>query len=328
MSTLHSLADQAIADQAGYWDAHLRSPACTEADRAKFADWRDADPAHRAAFEKLQSFSATLSGALNRADVRGLRDSAIAAVNRQRRLRAWAAAACLVLLIGGIAVQAPFRSWVSRADHTERYTTQTGQRSTVTLRDGSSIELNARSLVEVRFSETRRDVKLVAGQALFHVAKNRARPFVVRAGDREIVAVGTAFDVRLDNSSVRVTLLEGQVNIDRDILKPGQQLIAALSRPDTAASANRVLEVNVSKATSWLEGRVFLDDLPLAEAVAEMNRYSMRQIVVQGEALASLRVNGMFRAGEQEAFVAALETYFPLVAEEQGDSQIILSPKR
>ena len=84
MSLPEREAKDAIADRAGYWDARLRSPACTDADRASFAEWRDADPAHRATFERLQMFSASLAGALNRADVRGLRDNAISSAGRER----------------------------------------------------------------------------------------------------------------------------------------------------------------------------------------------------------------------------------------------------
>jgi transmembrane sensor len=89
-----------------------------------------------------------------------------------------------------------------------------------------------------------------------------------------------------------------------------------------------VRTVDVEKFTSWREGRVFFEDLPLGDAVAEMNRYSAIQIEVDDSALSHLRVNGMFRAGEQEAFVTALQDYFPISVTRRGDAKIILAPVR
>ena len=250
------------------------------------------------------------------------------------------------------------------------YETGTGQRSISTLQDGSSVELNAQTRISVLFSKNARNVELVYGQALFHVAHDPHRAFIVRAADREITAVGTQFDVRLDASSVRVTLLEGKVKVSREpafaspsgeatqaqasvqavarisYLSPGQQLVARVSGEmstiNTGAAAGLapapsastlptdtlIRDVDVSKVTGWRNGRIFLEDLPLPAAVAEMNRHSPVQISAQNAELARFHVNGMFRAGEQEAFVTALEEYFPIEARRLGDTQIVLSLRR
>jgi len=351
-----------IADETGYWDARLRAPDCTDADRARFAQWRDAAASHRQSFDRLQVLIATLRGETGRAGVRGLRDAALARVRRRQRRRTWSVAAGIAFLLAGAAIWtmvpesnrwAPVHVLAALA-HPDRYATGIGQRSTVTLQDGSTVELNTRTQLEVHFSDAQRSVTLVEGQALFHVAKNPQRPFVVHAGDREIVAVGTEFDVRLDADSVRVTLLEGKVEVERSgpvssrpqSLDPGQQLVAELvsvagkaagTSTTLAASAGKrrpqdgeavVRSVDVGKFTSWREGRVFFEDLPLGEAVAEMNRYSAIQIGVDDSALSNLRVNGMFRAGEQEAFVTALQDYFPISVTRRSDTEIILAPIR
>lgn len=330
-----------IGDQAGTWDARLRSPDCTDEDRARFAEWRDADPAHRAEFERLQSLFAAFDAGLSRADVRSFRDNVVAAVDRRRERRRWAAAACLAVVVGAVA----FRVWqplLPAPGRAEIYATEIAQRSTVTLRDGSIVELNAGSRLEVSFSEQRRTVQLVTGQAMFRVAKDPLRPFVVRAANRDIVAVGTEFDVRLDATSVQVTLLEGQVNVERSddndpahqSLIPGQQLTAVLNTiavpavESGAAPEVRIREVNVARVTGWREGRVFIEDRPLAEAIAEMNRYSRKQIVVEDAALAAVRINGTFNAGDQDAFVAVLQSYFPVTVTWRGDAEVVLMPRR
>jgi transmembrane sensor len=336
---------------------------------------------------------------MSRADVRALRDAALRARPRHQWRLSLLVAASLATLTIVIAVWtglpavmsfAPLRNLVAFAeritggDSTEQYTTAVGQRSTITLRDGSSVELNARTRVKVDFTETRRSVELVDGQALFHVAKNPHRPFIVRAGNREIVAIGTAFDVRVDAAYLRVTLIEGKVAISTQsllpvsarslasklatapvasggpdlrrgptqeakvdalahsgaegevYLAPGQQLIAPLHLAndgsafgyEDSADPGVVRSVDVAKVIDWHNGRVFLEDLTLGDAVAEMNRHSPVQIRVDSPQLERLRVNGMFRAGEQDASAAALESYFPITAQHDGDTVIILTTRR
>ena len=347
------------ANDAGTWDARLRAPDCTDEDRARFAEWRDADPENGLAFERLQAIVATLRHERGRADLRSVRDEALRAVDHRRR-RVWlATAAAVVLGIGASIVfwRSPSQSWVTeplatlvtRLSGAQSYATSTGQRSTFVLDDGSSIELNARSRIEVRYSDIRRDVTLAAGQALFNVTKDTRRPFIVQAGDRQVFAVGTQFDVRLDATSVQVTLLEGKVRVEESArglpaaheieLVPGQQLVAKLSKVARAeptvqpaanndgAGADVVRDIDVAKVTGWREGRIFFDDLSLSDAVTEMNRHSAVRISVESPSLAGLRVNGMFKAGEQESFVSALQEYFPIEAERRGAREIVLTDR-
>jgi len=100
------------------------------------------------------------------------------------------------------------------------------------------------------------------------------------------------------------------------------------TQAEAQSGDNTVRDIDVAKATSWRTGRIFLDDLSLADAISEMNRYSPVQITVDDPRLAQLHVNGMFRAGEQDAFVNALEQYFPISAERRGDHSIILTARR
>jgi transmembrane sensor len=336
------------AAEAGAWDARLRAPDCNDDDRTRFAAWRDTDPTHQAAFEHLQTLVASLRGGRGRADARALRDEALRAVRaRGRRKRAWGTVAASVVAVGICVafwnmssvdwLQTSLDDLIAPLTGTKSYATGTGQRSTFVLEDGSSVELNAESRIKVTFSETRRNVQLTQGQGLFSVAKNPQRPFIVHARNRDIVAVGTQFDVRLDSRSLQVTLIEGKVRVQQSrtgdpqspgslgspadtaevYLTPGKQLIA---KP----LASTVRDIDVARVTGWRDGRIFLEDLSLADAVAEMNKYSATQIKVIDPALAGLRVNGMFMAGGQEAFASALESYFPIAAERHGDKTILL----
>ena len=362
------ISDQ-VAEEAGQWDARVRSPDCASADRTRFAEWRDASPEHREAFERLQTVLTTLRRNLVRAEVRAIRDESLRAEKSSSpSKRTFAAAAAIATLTVATALwttlpdrfqRAPLRESLAMTEsllgwqRSDIYETDVGQRSISTLQDGSSVELDARTRVKVVLSERARNVELVYGQALFHVAHDAKRPFIVRAADREITALGTQFDVRLDGTSVRVTLIEGKVKVSGEpsqnaaYLMPGQQLIARIpgshgkmvgnfathssgSQRDFTASDGDALvrDVDIGKVTGWRDGRIFLEDLSLAEAVAEMNRHSPVQISVADPEIASLRVNGMFRAGEPQAFVAALEQYFPIVARHYGDTQIELTRRR
>ena len=363
----HDPISDRIADEAGYWDARLRSPHCTNSDRARFAEWRNASPRHGEAFERLQTLFTALRQNRGRPDVRALRDAALSTrASGSRRPAVWiAAAACAAVTVAtlswihfsGTGGDTPVSELFSRTDLGEVgvYETGTGQRSTSTLQDGSVVDLDSRTRIKVTFTDKTRTVELIYGQALFQIAHNAQRPFVVRAGDREITAIGTQFDVRLDAQSVRVTLIEGKVQVSQEFpggagpsspvphrtgtpgsdapfyLLPGQQYVARLADDGRTGEEDpdRVIRgVDVAKVTGWHEGHVFLDDLSLADAVAEMNRHSPVQISVDDPKLARLRVNGMFRAGEQEAFVAALEQYFPIVVQHHGDTEIILTSRR
>lgn len=335
-----------IAEEAGAWDARLRAPDCTDEERARFAEWRDADPAHQQTFERLQAIVATLRHERSRADISALRDEALRAGQHHRR-RVWfatAAASVAALILGVVVWSGPSPEWlrepiaamVTRLSGAQIYSTSTGQRSTFVLDDGSSIELNARSRIEVRFSDYRRDVALVEGQALFNVTRDLRRPFIVRAGDRQVLAIGTRFDVRLDSTSVQVTLLEGKVRVEKDAamwkrgqeieLTPGKQLIAQLKNAASQPTTT-VRDIDVAKVTGWREGRIYFNDLPLDEAIQEMNRHSTVHIRLESAELADLRVNGMFKAGDQEIFVSALQEYFQITAERRRAREIVLTKR-
>jgi transmembrane sensor len=376
-------------EESAAWDARLRDPDCTEGDRARFAAWRDADPAHRISFERLQLIQATFRRDRGRAEMRALRNEAFRVIDARRRRRiAWGVASVSILAVvmtlwrtsSGEWLREPIAALVARLSGGEIYATGIGQRSTFVLQDGSSVELDADSKIEVAFTASERNVELLEGRAMFEVAKNSLRPFIVHAANRKIVAVGTQFDVRLDKRSVQVTLVEGEVRVTRSssaplrntddgvaadasaiVLTPGKQLIAQLrdplssqlsrgrqaqigatsngSRPrelslaeaadlHDAVAADVVRDIDVAKVTGWRDGRVFFEDLSLADAIAQMNKYSTTQIHISDAALGSLRVNGMFMAGSQQAFATALESYFPLIAERRGEKEIVLIARR
>jgi transmembrane sensor len=208
--------------------------------------------------------------------------------------------------------------------------TAIGERRAVLLSDNSRLVLDTSSRVRVAFTGVARDVELLDGQAHFEVTQDARRPFRVRTRAAEIVAVGTTFDVVALPGRTTVTLIEGRVNV-RPIahsaqlatrvlsLSPGQQL--GISAEDGLLDTR---SVKVESATAWQRGMIVIDDLPVPEALAIMNRYSSQQIVVLGTSLQTRKVSGVFRSGDVETEAIVLEKYFGLKEVARSEREIVL----
>jgi transmembrane sensor len=207
---------------------------------------------------------------------------------------------------------------------TNDYHTAVGERSAITLQDGSTVVLNTNSALEVDFTSSERRIRLLRGQAMFEVAKSASRTFVVFAGDRRITALGTAFDVRLDKDAVRVLLVEGRVAVDaasraRLELEPGEQLVAK------SGAAAVVQPANIQRLTSWKSGRLIFQDESLGNAVAEVNRYIRHPLKIGDPRIAELRFSGVFRTAEVERFANSMTELYPIVANRGTDGSVSLN---
>jgi transmembrane sensor len=210
------------------------------------------------------------------------------------------------------------------------YATDVGQTRSIALEDGSRVMLDTSSRVRVAFSETARDVELIEGQAHFDVAKNPARPFRVRTRFAEVVAVGTSFDVAARPSRTTVTLIEGRVNVrsvkgpdaegQPQTLTPGEQL-------DIAGDGHFLGKkpVRIESVTSWQRGTLELDDVPLSEALATLNRYSATKIVIEGIPLESRRVSGVFVIGDVHTEALVLQRFLGLRERSRSEDEIVLA---
>ncbi|MEJ1964481.1 MAG: FecR domain-containing protein [Gammaproteobacteria bacterium] len=262
----------------------------------------------------------------------GARNNSATTAGAGRTKRAALAAALCVLAIGGayLYTAAPFSG--------DRYSTPIGGVTSVPLKDGSSITLNSASMVRVQLSETERRIDLTQGEAFFEVAKDPARPFVVHAGNRRVIAVGTKFSVRRDGDDVRVVVTEGVVRFEDTqahaaISGAGKAGIAEVSRLTAGAVVRAAGDNTIVRTTSlpeaedllsWRSGYVVFHETALADAVAEFNRYNERRIVIRDPQIAAIRLTGKFRSNNFEVFVRLLEESFPIHAQRLPD-QIILS---
>ena len=291
-------SDSARRLAAARWHAELQEPEVTSDTWDAFRAWEAADPANAAAYHEIER-------------VMGLLDkSSLASVPRRpsafRRpvlaLGAAALAAAMLVTFLVTALASPAGLPVP-----EQHQTGIGEREEIRLADGSRIHLNTDTQLTLIYSDTSRLVSLVQGQALFDVAPD-PRPFEVRAGHTGTIAHGTVFDIWVRPDAVRIALVEGGVSVQAGseapvTLSPGQQAVAP---PGIAPT---VSEINPDTIGQWRTGQIHFDNVPLDEAIAEMNRYSATQIVLDDAELAGERVSGVFVAGEPEAFADALALY-------------------
>jgi transmembrane sensor len=225
---------------------------------------------------------------------------------------AWRAlAACFLLacaIAGGV-------TWW-QLTRTPIYETGAAEQRTVRLPDGSTVQLNARSRVELHFTAHERAVDLVEGEALFSAARNPSRPFIVRSDVADIRAVGTRFDVYRKSNGTVVTVVEGKVAIGAESLPTAKQHAAPvlLSAGEQAVATFRppfhAYRTNVLAATAWTQGKLMFDSTPLREVVAEFNRVGSRRLTIADASLLPLHVSGVFPAADATQLVDFLRERF------------------
>ncbi len=225
-----------------------------------------------------------------------------------------------VLVVGCLGIGGYFGLLTQR----DGYMTAVGQRQVLHLSDGTRVELNTDTLLRTKMTADRRTVILERGEAFFDVIHNSKRPFVVLVGDRRIIDVGTKFSVRRDSDHVRVLVSEGRVAVDIPGEKhPGLPVVAKANEVVIAKTDETLIvpknHQTVADDLSWRRGVLVFNQQTLADAAAQFNRYSTKQIVVKGEAR-DLRIGGSFRVNNIEGFAQLVCEGFELKVEENGDT--------
>lgn len=339
-------------EAAAHWRARAASDEMSPADEHAFEKWVDEQPANQNAADRVQEVWDIFEDTGDDVHVKALRQSALADAAAPTtspwfgRLAVAAAAGLIVTLMAPQFLdQAPSVQQVEQtgpqaqvqpgtvADTRTEYVAATGERFEATLPDGTLVTLNTNTRIAIDFSSNERIVKLTRGQAFFKVAKNPDRPFIVKAADRHITALGTAFEVRLDPGRIEVVLTEGRVAITHAperagisaipaseiVLAPGEALIAVLGKPQEVVAAN------IEQKLRWRDGLVEFQDTPLRTAVAEMSRYSNRPMTIADDQVGNLRISGVFRTGDISNFGDIVSAILPVDARTEADGTIELT---
>jgi transmembrane sensor len=226
----------------------------------------------------------------------------------------WAAAAVLLMAVGLV---------LFKLKTPQEFRTALGEQRSVLLADGSRVTLNTASTIEVSL-KGRRDVRLVRGEALFEVAHDPARPFVVHAGNALLSDVGTQFNVDMRSNGTTVTVVEGRVAVDSGSLRENAGAQAAHGGPGTLEALileanDRVVitpaglgapqhGVNVTPTVAWTQRQLMFEHRPLSEVAEEFNRYNRDRIDIDSAELKRQEVTGVFEANDPASFVAFLSS--------------------
>jgi transmembrane sensor len=345
------LVTRELAAEAAVWVARLHGPSRSRAMEQECLAWQARSPAHRHAFERctetwLEVPSVTVASAF--AAGRGAADPE----ERRRGLGSRSgfgadatrpAGRRLVLGVLGVGLFAVALAYWQPLRQGDRWQTGVGEMHSVLLADGTRLSLNTDTRVRVDITGGARRVHIDRGEALFEVAKDPHRPFTVHAGASEVVALGTVFSVRLmpagqgGPAALAVTLVEGEVALrpanpaaaaglapaQALVMKPGQRVRLATAAGSAAVAAPQVDRPRMDQVMAWKRSEVIFDGLSLADAAAEMNRYSRTPIELASEVAAEAaaqgwRVSGQYRAGDNLGFARAVAALHGLAVRESG----------
>ncbi|HZT04012.1 MAG TPA: FecR domain-containing protein [Steroidobacteraceae bacterium] len=369
------LLNQQIIDEASAWFVEFRVGDVDQVTRERFDEWLRRSPEHIRAYIEIAktyvilpaldpgrkvdvpqliaharadgnvvalgqppSRSAAL-GAQARLEVRSTREGSAAARSR------WLSAACMVVLLASAI------SWAILHRY-PNYATDIGQRQSITLPDGSTVDLNARSSIRVQFLKSRREVDLLAGQAFFEVAKDKTRPFIVQSGELRVQAVGTQFDVDRHSDITTVTVVEGRVAVITPESKPTREVTIGRERPQmhttpaghldllgtplrdslsvlvsageqvvaTGGAVAQPTRANLGAATAWLQHRFIFDRSRLSDVVDDFNRYNRRPIVIIDPELDDFHISGVYSSTDPASLIRFLRTQPDIRITESDDS--------
>lgn len=326
--------DMALAEQAARWLKVLEHGDSRQ--QAAFAAWLKESPRH---IEEVLC-AAAVDKALGRLDAQRWPDVSQYLAERPAKVvplkpetradhsaktanKRWlwmsSAAAAVVCAVGW---------WTfDRAAGWQHYSTTVGEQRTLTLGDGSLAYVNTHSRLDVKFTDTAREVELLNGEALFKVERDPARPFVVRSGDAVIRVLGTQFNVYRRDTGTVVSVVEGMVEVATG--KGAQRLSAGEEAHVSGSTVTRKRKADIAKAQAWRQRRLVFDLAPLTQIAAEFNRYNREtQIRIEGNTAEAKRFSGVFDADDPRSLMKLLATYDDLTAEEINGEIVVHSRRR
>lgn len=327
-----------ICDEAAEWFVDFRVADVDAAGRARFDQWLRQSPEHIRAYIEVAKIyvdlpfpEASVPIEVDRLIDLARKQGNVVAFGTSSAVRpsvrsAWRPARALAATVVVTCVAVGVGTWFLPPRYAT-YETQIGERRLITLADHSTIDLNARSRVRVRLTRSERDVELSAGQALFEVSRDKARPFIVRSNDAIVRAVGTQFDVNRTRSGTTVTVIEGRVAVTGTKVEsaspPDRQ--SGRTPPEDGSAAAVFLDAGeqitvtprgrstperarLSSVTAWTQHRVVFDGSRLSDVVEEFNRYNTRQLLIDDSNLDDFRISGRYSSTDPASLLRFLRT--------------------
>ncbi|MEZ5597619.1 MAG: FecR domain-containing protein [Pseudomonadales bacterium] len=295
-----------MEDTAAGWVARLRRPEVTESDEQAFAEWLAEYDRHGKSFDEYAALWA-LAGSLDQSEREPL--------PRPAFWQWMAVAASAVLALGLFLLVAP---------QDAHYSTLAGEQREIRLDDGSELFLNTRSAIDVVRFDERREVRLESGEVFFRIARDEAHPFVVRAGDTEIVVLGTRFNVRQLPAVTSVEVEEGIVAVTA----PGTtspHLLHAGEALRIEGDTRTAYTLGTDTIAGWRGGQLVYTKLPLREVIDDLNRYLPVTVSLADDSIGDVTVTAVLQVDGEEAMLDAIASGLNLRWNRIGDRLILLS---
>jgi transmembrane sensor len=282
----------------------LRADNRSNVDERAFQAWLSEDAAHAAAFESVNAMWEAAGGLTDKLSEPVLRRQA--PVHRRALLAGMGA--CATAVVGGSVWQSAYAGV---------YSTDVGEQKHVALEDGTQVFLDTDTRIRVDFSNTLRRVALERGRANFRVAPDSKRLFVVEGAGRQIVGSGTSFDARRDGDRISVVLISGRAALQPDAAVPAQKPVELSAGERAIATETQIRrdKPNLVPLLAWQTGQAIFENEKLADAAAEMNRYTTTKLVVDDAEIGSMRLSGVYRVGDNTAFARSVASLLPVSVE-------------
>lgn len=329
-----------IDDEAAIWLVRLDNGKLSKQLKRELKDWLSADKRHQVALKAM-------------ADTWDDMDDVLVSMNNESSPEKISLMPIITPILKPLALAASISffailMWGSSSDNIQNssFATTIGQQLDAKFADGSIIHLNTNSHIETEFSDEKRIIKLIKGEALFDVAHDPERPFIVYAGDRLVQAVGTKFIVHLQSENIQVTVTDGKVKmsevasnttlsdikaLDSSTINKGDLFIAkgeqAIAEKNQAPTLTHIKAEKMKRELSWLNGKLIFENETLLDIIEEINRYSDITIVLNDPTLHDLRISGRFDLGDSEALIEAIELSFNIKSQRLDSKEVLLTKK-
>lgn len=340
-----------IQEQACLWVSRM-DRGCSAQEKRDMIVWVNQSNSHREILMKMASLWDDLS-VLNELSALFPLEKASKRANGRFRNFSLAASLLLMVLMGGSLMTdinfAPLLSFnIMATDKVELFSTKVGEQASFSMNDGTSIQLNTNSIVEVAYTSNQRHLRLIQGEAKFDVAKDTTRPFTVTAGEKSFTALGTIFNIQ-KNSDQDIELLvsEGKVLITKsfEVIKSISDNIGALKLDElpgvlvksgekavidnsTLNPVKKVSLVQVQRDLAWQQGMLIFEGEPLAQALKEISRYSNTHFDIIDDKLAQLIIAGYFKADDIDGLLQSLSLNFNIYHQKTSTGSIRLSSEK
>jgi transmembrane sensor len=331
-----SFDDGHVAEEAASWFARLQGEAATGEDWLAFERWLQSAPAHAKAYDQLEGLwidleyapvarelgGRPLLAARRRAPARRTSERRRPSQDQTRR-RAWLGAGAAIAASLAVAVGVGLRS---PEVTTQTYEAAPGQTRDITLADGTHIRLNAASRISVSLGRDARRVQMADAEAVFDVAHDAGRPFLIGAGDRQVRVVGTEFNLRHRANQFDLTVRRGVVEVRAADAPQGAPTRVTVGQELTHTEGQTAQVLKVSdpdQAFAWTSGQLIYRDQPLSDVAADLSRRFARPVRIADARTAALRFSGVLVTDNETDVLRRLQAYTPVRAERSGDAVVL-----